>query len=69
MPLHDKIRIATCSATRFCLSRGHPLRPRLAYRHAERKFGANIVTDDGIFGAVIVTFFENLIKKESLYGR
>ena len=51
MPLPDKSRIATCSATRFCLSRGHPLRPR----HAERKFGANIVTDDGIFGAVIVT--------------
>ena len=48
---------------------GTPLRPRLAYRHAERKFGANIVTDDGIFGAVIVTFFEDLIKKESLYGR
>ena len=27
MPLPDKSRIATCSATRFCLSRGHPLDP------------------------------------------
>ena len=27
MPLPDKIRIATCSATRFCLSREHPLDP------------------------------------------
>lgn len=27
MPLPDKSRIATCSATRFCLSREHPLDP------------------------------------------
>lgn len=27
MPLPDKSRIATCSATCFCLSRGHPLDP------------------------------------------
>ena len=27
MPLPDKSRIATCSATRFCLSRERPLDP------------------------------------------
>lgn len=27
MPLPDKSRIATCSATHFCLSREHPLDP------------------------------------------
>ena len=69
MPLPDKSRIATCSATRFCLSREHPLDPPFACRHAERKFGqisSRMTEYSAPWSAQFLRIFD---MKESLYGR
>ena len=59
MPLHDKSRIATCSATRFCLSRGRPLDP-VSHTVTQSVNLGEYRHDDGIFDVVIATFFENI---------
>ena len=62
MPLPGKRRTATCSATRLCPLRSS-LKPHRKVSSRVASISANIVTDDGIFGAGIVMVLREFDKE------